>query len=146
LFGVYSYMKFNNRRMEICPKCGRNVRSSKGWHYCAKIELEDLFEGKPQVVSDLFDALLLEVIDWENVAFSATKNCIVFTHNRTFLVVKPMQKALNIKFYRTDFSDAPPIFKCVEWSGKYEVHVRLTDLEDLTTGIFNWIRNSYKLL
>ncbi len=130
--------------MEICPKCGRNVRSSKGWHYCAKVELDDLFDGKQQVVSDLFDALLLEVMDWEGVLFSATKNCVVFTHQKTFLVAKPMQKVLNIKFYRTDFSDAPPIFKCVEWSGKYEVHVRLTDLEDLTPTVLDMIRSSYK--
>jgi predicted transport protein len=132
--------------MEICSKCGRNVRSSKGWHYCAKVELEDLFAGKQQVVSDLFDALLLEVIDWENVAFSATKNCIVFTHNKTFLVVKPMQKALNIKFYLPHFSETPPISKCQEWSGKYATEVRLTDLDDLTSVVFSWIKTSYKLL
>jgi predicted transport protein len=131
--------------MEICPKCGRNVRSSKGWHYCARVELDDLFEGKQQAVSDIFDALLVTVMDWENVAFSATKNCIVFTHKKTFLVVKPMQKALNIKFYLPHFSEITPIFKCVEWSGKYESQVRLSELEELTTAVYDLIRTSYKL-
>jgi hypothetical protein len=97
------------------------------------------------MVSYLFDALLVEVMDWEGVLFSPTKNCIVFTHQKTFLVAKPMQKALNIKFYRTDFLDTPPIFKCVKWSGKYEAHVRLTDLDDLTTAVLNWIKMSYKI-
>jgi Domain of unknown function (DUF5655) len=131
--------------MEICPKCGRHVRSAKGWHYCEKVALEQLFEGKKPYVSDLFDALLLEVIDWENVSFSATKNCIVFTHKKTFLVVKPMQKALNIKFYLPHFSEMPPIYKCTEWSGKYETQVRLTDLEDLTATVINFLRVSYNL-
>jgi Domain of unknown function (DUF5655) len=130
--------------MWICPKCERTLRSPNQWHYCEKVELEALFEGKQPIVPDLFDALLLEVMDWEGVLFSATKNCVVFTHQKTFLVAKPMQKVLNIKFYRADFSDAPPIFKCVEWSGKYEVHVRLTDLEDLTPTVLEMIRSSYK--
>jgi hypothetical protein len=130
--------------MWICPNCARTLRAPNQWHYCEKIELEALFEGKQPIVSDLFDALLLEVMDWKGVLFSATKNCIVFTHNKTFLVAKPMQKVLNIKFYRADFSDAPPIFKCVEWSGKYEVHVRLKDLEDLTPTVLEMIRSSHK--
>jgi hypothetical protein len=93
--------------------------------------------------------LLLEVIDWENVAFSATKNCIVFTHKKTFLVVKPMQKALNIKFYLPHFSETPPISKCQEWSGKYATEVRLTDLDDLTTAVLIGLKrliNCCKLL
>ena len=131
--------------MEVCQKCGRNLRSANAWHYCAKVNLEDLFSGKPAFVSDFFDALLLEIIDWEGVAFSATKNCIVFTATRSFLIVKPMQKALNLKFYLPYYSEIPPIFKCVEWSGKYETQIRITDFEDLTEGVFNLIKISHKI-
>ncbi len=120
----------------------RNVNS---WHYCQKVSLEALFEDKSKTVSDLFDGLLMDIIDWENVSFSATKNCIVFVHKKTFLVVKPMQKALNVKFYLSHFSETPPIFKCVEWSGKFETQIRLTDLEDLTPSLFSLLRASYNL-
>jgi hypothetical protein len=49
--------------MWICPKCERTLRTANQWHYCEKVELEALFEGKQPIVSDLFDALLLEVMD-----------------------------------------------------------------------------------
>jgi hypothetical protein len=131
--------------MEICPRCGRHVRTAKGWHYCEKVSLEQLFEGKQPQVSDLFDALLLEVMDWENISFSATKNCIVFTHKKAFLVVKPMKKDLDIKFYLPEFLDVSPIYKCAAWSGKFETHVRLSTFDDLTPAVINFLRISYNL-
>jgi Domain of unknown function (DUF5655) len=47
----------------------------------------------------VFDKLLSEIIDWENVAFNSTQNCIVFVHRQTFLVIRPMKKASDLKFY-----------------------------------------------
>ena len=116
--------------MEICPKCGRTIRSVNQWHYCSKVDLESLFERKEKLVNFLFEKLLSEIIDWENMAYSATKNCIVFIHNKTFLVVKPMKSTLDLKFYLPYFSEEFPVYKSVPRSGKFETNIRLNDFDD----------------
>ena len=121
--------------MEICPICERKIRSVKQWHFCAKVNLEDLFIGKEKQVLFMFDKLLAELIDWPNLSYSGTKNCIVFVKQKTFLVVKPMKKELDLKFYLPYYSEEFPIYKSNLWSGKYETHIRLSDLDDLDNNV-----------
>ena len=62
------------------------------WYYCAKIDIETVFKGKETQVQLMFDKLLSSRIDWQDISFSATKNCIVFVKHKTFLIVRPMKK------------------------------------------------------
>lgn len=94
----------------------------------------------------LFDRLLSAVIDWENVAVSASKNCIVFVHNLTFLIIRPMKKQLDLKFYTETEQTEGPIIKSVFYAGKFENHIRISTLEELTPNVFNYIKQSYELL
>lgn len=131
--------------METCPNCRRTIKSIKQWHYCAKIDIDSLFERKEKQVSFLFDKLLAELIDWQDLAYSATKNCIVFVHHKTFLVVKPMKTALDLKFYLPYYSEEFPIYKSVAWSGKFETSIRLHDFDDLDQEVIRLIRFSYEM-
>jgi hypothetical protein len=130
----------------ICPKCERELKNEKQTHYCAKVNLDTLFEGKSAELVLAFDKLLLLVADWDDVAISTTPNCVVFVHRQTFLVVKPMKVALDIKFY----SASPPTglipYKNYIYSGRNANHFRLSKLEDLTPIMIRYIRESYELL
>lgn len=132
--------------MWTCPKCERDLKNSNQWHNCVKVSIDSLFEGKSEELIMVFDKLLSEVIDLENVAVSATKNCIVFVHHQTFLVIKPMKKLLDLKFYSEMEHHDYPIIKSVFYSGKYENHIRISSLTELTTVVYNHIKQSYKLL
>jgi hypothetical protein len=132
--------------MWICPNCERKLKNANQWHCCEKIEIDSLFEGKNPQLLDIFDRLFLDLEQWADVSISATKNCIVFVRNQTFLVVRPMKKALDFKFYLPDFSEEFPVCKCVEYNGKYETHVRLSELDELTTAVYDLIKTSYKML
>lgn len=83
--------------MWICPKCERELKKENQWHNCVKVSIDSLFEGKPMELIVLFDKILAEVADWENVLVSTTQNCIVFVHRQTFLIIKPMKKELDFK-------------------------------------------------
>ena len=132
--------------MWTCPKCERDLKNPKQWHNCVKVSIDSLFEGKSEELVLIFDQLLSEIIDWENVAVSATKNCIVFVHNQTFLIVRPMKKQLDLKFYSQTEQVDFPIIKSVFYSGKYENHIRVSQLNELDQVVFNHLKESYKLL
>jgi hypothetical protein len=131
--------------MWTCPKCERELRNPNQWHYCLKVNIGDLFKNKEEELEFIFDRLLAELIDWDNVAVSATKNCIVFVHNITFLVIKPMKKQLDIKFYSMKELNEFPIIKSTLWSSKFENHIRISNLDELTPNIYSLIKQSYEI-
>jgi hypothetical protein len=130
----------------ICPKCERELKSEKQMHYCAKVNLDSLFEGKSAELVLTFDKLLLQVADWDNIAISTTPNCVVFVHNQTFLVIKPMKVALDVKFYSTVAPIGMVPYKTYIYSGRHANHFRISKLEELTPTLIKYIRDSYELL
>lgn len=132
--------------MWTCPKCERELKNQNQWHNCVKVSIDSLFEGKAEELVFVFDKLLSEIIDWENVAVSATQNCIVFVHNRTFLIIRPMKRQLDLKFYTATQQENELIIKSISYSGKFENHIRVATLDDLTQPVYSYIRQSYQLL
>lgn len=132
--------------MWTCPKCERELKNPNQWHNCVKVSIDSLFEGKAEELVLIFDKLLSEIIDWEGVAVSATKNCIVFVHNQTFLIIKPMKKQLDLKFYSKEEQEEFPIIKSIFYSGRFENHIRVSNLDELDFVVFNLIKQSYTLL
>lgn len=132
--------------MWTCPKCERELKNPNQWHNCVKVGIDSLFKGKAEELVFVFDKLLSEITEWENVAVSATQNCIVFVHKQTFLVIRPMQKVLDLKFYSATQQEEEPISKSILYSGKFQNHIRVSSLEDLTPAVYGYIKQSYKLL
>jgi hypothetical protein len=132
--------------MWTCPKCERDLKNPNQWHNCVKVSIDSLFEGKSEELVLVFDKLLSEIIDWENIAVSATQNCIVFVHNQTFLIIRPMKKQLDLKFYTQTKQDEFPIIKSIFYSGKYENHIRISLLSELSPLVYTYIKQSYQLL
>jgi hypothetical protein len=129
-----------------CPKCERELLHENQWHYCVKVNLDSLFEGRSAELILVFDKILAEVADWEDVLVSTTPNCVVFVHRRTFFVIRPMQKQLELNFYSKVRIESPMIMKSNVQGGKYRNSVRITELTDLNPRLFEMIRESYKLL
>ena len=129
----------------VCPHCERKLRNINAWHYCKKIEIDELFIDKPDEVLLAFDTILQKVSSWENVEISATKNCIVFVKNKTFLVLKPMQKHLEAKFYSNNIFDDEALYKCSLWSSKYEGIMRFENENQLSQKFFHYVKNSYQI-
>ena len=129
-----------------CPKCERELVNEKQRHYCAKIGLDTLFAGRSPELILVFDKILAEVADWEDVLVSTSPNCIVFVHKQTFFVIRPMQKQLDLKFYSATRLEGPMIVKSVAHAGRYVNNVRVALLNDLNMQLFALVKNSYILL
>ncbi len=129
-----------------CPKCERELKHINATHYCIKVSVDSLFEGRPAELELVFDKILAEVADWDDVLISTSKNCIVFVHKRTFFVIRPMQKQLDLKFYSKMKPESPIIMKSSFHAGKYENSTRISQLTDLTMELFGMIKDSYILL
>ncbi len=130
----------------ICPKCERELLRENQTHYCARVSVDSLFKGKPAELVLVFDKILAEVADWEDVLVSTTPNCIVFVHRKTFLVIRPMQKVLDVKFYSDVANTGRPIINSILYKGKYANNVRIAVLDELTPQLFKLIHQSYVLL
>ena len=128
-----------------CPKCERELRNPNQWHNCVKVNIGDLFKNKAAELEFIFDRLLADIIEWENIAVSATKNCIVFVHNQTFLIVRPMKTQLDLKFYSDIEQNEFPIIKSFAYSGKFQNHIRVSNLNELTNKVYSFIKISYNL-
>ncbi|MFY7732728.1 MAG: DUF5655 domain-containing protein [Bacteroidia bacterium] len=128
-----------------CPQCKRVLRSLNSYHYCKEVAIDDLFLNKSDEIVLIFDKLLAYLSSFENIEISATKNCIVFVRNKTFLVAKPMTKCLEIKFYANEPIDDNELYKCHLWSSKYEAILRLQTVNEFKEKHFQYFNNSYQI-
>ena len=129
-----------------CQKCLRPLTKENSWHYCKRISIDSLFEGKSPELVLLFDALLAQVEAWDGVSASATKTCVVFIAAKTFLVAKVMKRELDLKFVLPNECDDFPIYKRAAYGKKLEHHIRLETADDLDGDVLRFIRQSYNLM
>jgi hypothetical protein len=129
----------------LCPWCSRPLRYLKQYHYCERKDIASLFEGKEPHLHPLYLRLEAAVKDWPGTVFSASKTCIVFAVARTFLVVKPMKNALDIKFVLPKAREGFPIYKTTMYGKRHEHHIRLYDPEDLDDAVVALIHISWEL-
>ena len=129
-----------------CPKCERELPWGEFRHYCKRVDLNSLFEGRSEELILVFDKILAEVADWPKVLISTTPNCIVFYRRTVFLVIRPMKKWLDLKFYSEAPHKEKPVIKTALAGKKYENHIRLDNLDQLKPGIFVYLRESYALV
>lgn len=128
-----------------CPKCERDLPWKDFRHYCRRVDLNTLFEGRSDELILVFDKILAEVADRPKVLVSTTPNCIVFYRRTGFLVIRPMKKWLDLKFYSKLQHKEKPVIKSAAACKKFENHIRLSTLDELKPGIFVYIRESYEL-
>ena len=134
-----------NSERHICPKCERVLRSPKAWHYCKKVSIDDLFLDKSDELVLAFDAILQAVSPWPDVEISATKNCVVFTHKKAFLIIKPMKSCLEIKFNSKSAPEDEDLHKVVEYGRSYYAFYRIQNEFQLTDRMLDNFRSYYEI-
>lgn len=129
-----------------CPNCDRELPWKEYRHYCARVNLDSLFEGRSPELVLAFDKILAEVADWPKVLVGVTPNCIVFTRRVGFLIIRPMKKELDLKFYSATANPEKPVIKSITSGKKFENHIRVSSADDIRAGLFVYLRESYDLL
>jgi len=130
----------------ICPKCERELKKPNQMHWCVKVSVDDLLAGQPADIVLVCEKLLAEIYGWEGVTISCSKNYIVFVHKQTFFLIRPMKNQLALKFYSENKIEDAIVSKSTLIAKRYENHINITSLDDLTPKVLTLIRGSYILL
>jgi len=127
--------------MWTCPKCERQFKTTNQSHACGVATLDDLFEGKPDHLLLAFDRILAEVIDWQPCSVGAAKKAVVFTSKKAWLIVRPMKKELDLKFYYEEELRSGLLKKVAPWTrNKFAHHIRVQGPEDITPQLLDLLR------
>jgi Domain of unknown function (DUF5655) len=126
-------------------ECGRTLKNANQWHCCINQYIDNLFENKNSELVYVFDKILSQVVDFNDVEISATKNCIVFFKAQTFLVIKPMKSVLDIKFYLPEPFDRFPFYKITKYGKQHEHHIRISTVDEVNDTILKFIKLSHDL-
>lgn len=128
-----------------CATCERIFAKDNQSHMCQgeSKDVWDLFDGKSDELLLAFDGLMSGVLQWEPCVVGAAKHSAVFTNTRAWLIVKPMSKVIDIKFYMGELIEHPALFKATSFGNKYAHHVRISGEHELTAEVFDLLRQGY---
>ncbi len=129
--------------MWTCSKCNRNFKSVNQSHMCTSKTIDDIFEGVSENLVLAFDEILINVIDWEPCSVGASTKSIVFTKEKAWLIIKPMAKQLDVKFYYSEKIDHVLIKKTTQYNNIYAHHIRISDASEVTTDLLLLLRKGY---
>lgn len=129
--------------MWMCPKCDRNFASANQSHVCTTTTIDEIFAKKPADLLLAFDKLLVSVIDWEPCSVGTSTKSIVFTKRKAWLIVKPMSKELDIKFYLPEKLNHPLLHKTTTYPNKVAHHLRVRDESEISEELLRLIRLGY---
>lgn len=128
-----------------CPKCERVFKTTNQSHSCGQKTLDDLFENRPDNLILTFDKLLVTVMDWEPNSVGAAVNAIVFTNKKAWLIVKPMTKELDVKFYHDEVLQSGYLKKVSKpYNGKFAHHIRVREPYEINDEVVKLLRIGYE--
>ena len=110
---------------------------------CTTKDIGELFMGKPDELVICFDDIITLMESWKPNTYGASINTVVFTSKKAWLVVKPMKKELDLKFYYSETLTSPLIHKSYEYSGKQEIHVRINSTKQVNAELIKLLRMGF---
>ncbi len=129
--------------MWTCSVCHRKFKYENMSHMCSSKDIGELFIGKPDELVLLFDALVEGTSSWDPNTYGASENTVVFTSKKAWLIIKPMTKVIDVKFYHDTRLESERLHKVTAFGKKFAYHIRLSSLEQLDEEVFNLLKEGY---
>ncbi len=126
-----------------CPKCERRFKNDNQSHYCTTKSIDDLFRGKPEDMLLAFDKVLVEVFELGDVSIGASVNTVIFTNKKAFLIVRPMSKLLDLKFYCGEELKSGKLHKTGAMGKKFYHHIRVKNDLEVDDEVIQLIKKGY---
>ncbi|MEM9329560.1 MAG: DUF5655 domain-containing protein [Bacteroidota bacterium] len=129
--------------MWTCPKCSRQFQKTNQSHICIKKDVGELFIDKSDDLVLAYDSIYQVVMQWQpNVASASTKS-VVFTSKRAWMIIKPMRKVLDVKFYCAEVIESDLIHRRVEYGHKFAYHLRVSHELEVSSELLALLRYGY---
>jgi len=126
--------------MWTCPKCERQFKGTNQSHMCVDNSIDDIFAKASDALVLAFDAIFSTVMTWKPISAGASVHAVVFTNHKAWLIIRPMSKTLDVKFYTDEPVDSDAFHKVTEYKGKYAHHLRIADESEVTEEVFDLLR------
>ncbi|TRX60574.1 hypothetical protein FNH22_05860 [Fulvivirga sp. M361] len=110
---------------------------------CTTKDIGELFLGKSDEMVLTFDRIMTEVMLWQPNDLGASIHSVVFTNRKAWLIIKPMKKELDVKFYYSEEIDSPLIKKRTTYPNKFAHHLRVSSELEITAELINLLRMGY---
>ncbi|MCC6549084.1 MAG: hypothetical protein IT279_03335 [Ignavibacteriaceae bacterium] len=132
-----------------CARCGKEFAKESQSHICENVDPELLFNGKEEQVYVLY-LILLDRVEkkLKTIVTATSKSVTLYSESRrSFLVISPRRKFLDVWFALDKLLDEPWIMKTYK-SGKtkYVHYVRISDSKQITAPLLRAITKAYKLV
>jgi len=111
---------------------------------CSTKDMGELFVDKPDELVLAFDAIIEGTSHWEPNTVGASINTIVFTSQKAWLIVKPMTKELDVKFYFDEILESDALKKVSAFGKKYAHHIRLKSVEEVDAEVFRLLKMGHE--
>jgi len=107
---------------------------------CVDHTIDDIFADVSDSLVLAFDAIFSTVMSWTPITAGASVHAVVFTNKKAWLIIRPMSKTLDVKFYNDEPVDSDAFKKITEYKGKYAHHLRIADASEVTDEVFDLLR------
>lgn len=129
--------------MWTCPRCERRFKNDNQSHYCTTKSIDELFEGKPDELLLAFDKVLIKVFEFGDISIGASVNTVIFTNKKAFLIVRPMSKLLDLKFYSAEEIKSGKLHKVGAYGKKFYHHIRVKNEDEVDDEVVQLLRKGY---
>lgn len=129
--------------MWTCPRCQRKFKANNQSHICVIKDIGELFIDKGDDLVLAFDAINTIVMEWQPNSVGASKHAIVYASKKAWLIIKPMKKELDVKFYHEEELESEVLKKVTLFGKKYAHHIRIKHENEVTPEVIELLKQGF---
>ena len=83
---------------------------------------------------------MTNVMEWQPNSVGAAKHAVVFTNKKAWLIIKPMSKELDVKFYHSEQLESDELKKVAPFGKKFAYHIRIKHEFEVTNEVMRLLK------
>ncbi|MBL7159499.1 hypothetical protein ISS85_03415 [Candidatus Microgenomates bacterium] len=135
------------KKLWTCPKCQRKFAKTNQSHSCNAYPLKKHFEGKEQIVKQLYSEIIKKVKkEIGPFRFDSVSCCIRLVKNFAFAAVIPMKDKIRVGFTLKYLLKNSRVFKHAQISAnRHNYRVEIKSKKEIDEELMNWLKQAYSL-
>jgi hypothetical protein len=126
-----------------CPRCRRQFKNRKQAHSCGQFTVDQLLDGKPQEVVEMYERLDALIRRCGEVVVAPTKTRVLFKVRAVFASVGVSKNWLDVVFVLGRRLKHRRIKKAQEEYPGIVHFLRIEKVDDLDTDLTSWLQEAY---
>jgi len=133
----------SSKPLWTCPRCRRQFKNRNQAHSCGQFTVEQLLDGKPQEVVELYEQLDRMIGSCGDVVVAPTKTRVLYKVRTVFATVAVSKNWLDVVFVLGRRLKHRRIKKAQEEYPGIVHFLRVEKEEDLDADLASWLQEAY---